>query len=971
MMHAMRNLARGAFFLSGIAGLTFEIVWVRHLGLALGTTTLAVATTTAAYMGGLALGSHLGGRIADRLRRPLAWYGAVEMFIAALGAVVPLVCTRLPQINAWLTTDIAVGSWPQALMRLAAAFAVLIVPTVAMGATLPVLARTVANRVATVGREVGILYALNTSGAVLGAAFCGFWWIPSLGLSATNNIAVGLDLLLGGTALAMGVLLPSAELPAQDGVGTAIWRPGSRTLVALLALTGASAMALQVLWTRALGTALGPSTYAFSAIVCAYLTGLAIGGWVAARVADRIEHVRLALLLAFLVTGTFALVGVAWVDDLPALLHAVVLQRDLTIEGLVRAEFLLAALSVLPATVGMGALFPLTLSAVAGNDQRLGAAVGRAYATNTLGAIVGSFAGALVLLPLFGVEGGMRAAAMGYVIAALVLAWRLEPSVHGAVRWGSAALAVLLGVGIVGFKKWDVGQWTAGLYRLSMTRTYYADSKFEPSKIIFHEDGLASTVTVEEDSGVRWIKVNGKIDGSNVGDMPTQILSGLLPMMVHPSPENVAVIGCGSCVTVGAALQAEPRKVTLVELEKQVVAAAHLFSEVNHAPWESPRVEVVEDDGRNFLARSKADFDVIISEPSNPWMTGASSLFTQEFFQTAQTRLKSDGMFVQWLQIYELAPDRIASVLKTFHSVFPSVVVFSAHTESNDLLLLGSKQAIALDWEQLHRRFDKLQPELARADLRTPEELLALVLFTDKQIDTLPTSIPLNTDDNAFIEFGAPRDLVAFAEDDPSFPLLESVQGKRASIMSHLIHSETPLPGVIAQLAHGYLKQGMLEDARAAVAMLQEPTLNSSPEDLDEGRNVVDISDLLTEEDRERVVDTAVLNTKSEFATAVDLFAKGEESAALTHLEANPSAVNQSAEHVFFYGYLLYRNEQYEAARKVLHRAWNAADAEPLRPAIAYYMARNAYYDGDYKRAVQDMQRYRETQNPALTGLQD
>ncbi|HET6346745.1 MAG TPA: fused MFS/spermidine synthase, partial [Myxococcota bacterium] len=449
-------------------------------------------------------------------------------------------------------------------------------------------------------------------GALVGAALCGFSWIPTLGLAATNNLAVGLDASLGLGALVFGLWMPPEEVAARDATaaqGLPLWREGGAYLVVLLSVTGAAAMALQVLWTRALGTALGPSTYAFTAIVCAYLGGLAIGSLVAARIADRIATVRLALMLVLLITAVSTLMGIAWVDDLPSLLHPIVLDRTLTMEGLVRSEFLLAALSVLPATVGMGAIFPLTVSAVVGSEARLGAAVGRAYAVNTVGSIFGSFAGVFILLPLFGVEGGMRVAALCYVGAALYLSFRLEPSVQGIVRAVSSGLAVAAAIAILVWPRWDVARWTAGIYRLSMTRAYFPDAEFTPSRLVFHRDGLASTVTVEEDEGVRWIKVNGKIDGSSEGDMPTQVLSGLLPMMVHPKPREVAVIGCGSCVTVGAALQGNPNHVTLIELEREVVNAAALFSEVNHAPWGDPRVSVVEDDGRNFMMRPGSAFD--------------------------------------------------------------------------------------------------------------------------------------------------------------------------------------------------------------------------------------------------------------------------------------------------------------------------------------------------------------------------
>ena len=957
----MRNLARSAFFFSGLAGLTFEIVWLRHLGLTLGATTLAVATITAAYMGGLAFGGQLGGRWADRFRRPLASYGVMELAVGLLGLSVPWLCSKISLVDALLFADSTSGL-TRALVRFAVALGVLIIPTLAMGTTLPILARAVTQSVDHVGRQVGNLYALNLAGAVIGAALSGFYWIPTFGLAATNSIAVGIDVVLGVLALAAGFAVPALPAAPASAAKTPVWRSGGRSLVAMLACTGATAMVLQVLWTRALGTALGPSTYAFSAIVCAYLLGLAIGGFVTARIADRVTAVRMALTVVLLATAGFTLFGITVIDDLPLLLHRIVLDQSLTMQALVRSEFALAALSVLPATICMGAIFPLTLSAVVGHQERLGAAVGRAYAINTWGAIFGSFAGVFILLPLVGVEWGMRAAGLSYVLLALALSFRLEPSVRPLPRNLLRGLAAALILAFIAWPGWNVAQWTAGLFRLSMTRAYYADSKFKPAEVIFHHDGLASTVTVEQEDGVRWIKVNGKIDGSSHGDMPTQILSGILPMLLHPNPQEVAVIGCGSCVTVGAALQENPKHVTLVELEKDVVAAAHLFSDVNHAPWDDARLSIVEDDGRNFLSRSRTPFDVIVSEPSNPWMTGAASLFTQEFFQIAKTRLKQDGVFVQWLQTYELAPQRIASVLKTFQGAFPHVLAFSAHPDSNDLLLVGSAAPVELNMPQLQERFTHAQAELARAELHSPSDLLALLLFTDREINGLPGDVPLNTDDNAYIEFGAPRDLVAFADSDPDMPIMSDLEGKRVSVIMRLLKSNTPpLPEVVAGLARGYLHQGMLSDARAAAEMVKDPLMHATPADLDHARQVQELATLLDGDDNERVVHEGLASTDREYAQATDFLTRGDVAAALKYVENRDHFSKKSSVHKLLYGFLLYRSDRFEDARRTLQNALTSADAQPLRPALTYYLARNAYGDGDYRAAAGQMLRYRQT----------
>ncbi len=947
----MRTFARVAFFVSGVAGLTFEIVWLRHLGLALGATTLAVATTTAAYMGGLALGSHFGGRLADRLRRPLASYGAIEMAVALAGLAIPTLCTYIPRVDASLLSDLQHGSL-RALVRFFVAALVLIVPTTAMGMTLPVLARAVTEKLDNVGREVGLLYAINIAGAVVGAALTGFVFVPALGLAKTNLVAVGLDAILGSVTVGAGLLLPAAKVSPNPTQPTPVFAAGGRLVVSVLAITGAAAMALQVLWTRAISTALGPSTYAFTTIVCAYLLGLAVGGSIAAWLANKMLHARYTL-AAVLITTAFAVwFGTVWVDDLPVLLHQVVLDPRLTMGGLVRTEFGLAALSLLPATIAMGAIFPLTLKAVVGSEAHLGAAVGRAYAVNTLGNIAGSFAAAFVLLPLFGVEWGMRVAALGYVGAASLLVVGLEPSVRKAQRyWLGAALAAAAAA-LMLWPSWDIGRWTSGLYRLSMARTYFSDpDTISTADVIFHADGLSTTVTVEEESGVRWIKVNGKIDGSSEGDMPTQVLSGMLPMLVHPNPNNVAVIGCGSCVTVGAALSANPKHLTLIELEPEVVRAARLFASVNHNPFDDPRLTIVQDDGRNYMMRGGPSFDVIISEPSNPWMTGAASLFTAEFFHIAARRLAPGGMFLQWLQAYEMAPQRIASVLKTFQSVFPHVLVFSAHPDSNDLLLLGSRDPLRLPRAQLNARFAQNRSELERAEVSSVDELLALMLITDEELKNV--SAPLNTDDNALIEFGAPRDLVTYAEHDPELPFLSAKGGRRAELITRLGGIDAS-PKAHLALAWGYLREGMLLDAKTtAGARLGDAELGS------EAAEVQALADLLDSDDEERLLDPAYGSIREAYTGVVSALRRDAVSEALAFFDRKQGGEPPAtpAEQLL-YGYVLYQDEQYAAARYHFGQAQKAAPQ--LAAPAAYYTAKAYFDDGLYARAVSSMQEYRK-----------
>lgn len=592
--------------------------------------------------------------------------------------------------------------------------------------------------------------------------------------------------------------------------------------------------------------------------------------------------------------------------------------------------------------------------------------------------------------------------ALGYLLVAMFMALAAEEgSGESFGSDGRRSIAVFSAVALVVFSAlpgWDVGNWTLGLYRLSTTRDYYADHIPENSPIIFHRDGLAATVTVEQDGndGARWIKVDGKIDGSSHGDMPTQVLSGMLPLLINPRSENVAVIGCGSCVTIGAMLAASKqlKTATLIELEPAVIEGARLFGDVNHQPWNDPRLTIVEDDGRNFLRRrgrqkeQPPGFDLIVSEPSNPWMTGAASLFTYEFFTIAAAQLADDGAFVQWVQMYEMAPERIGSILKTFASVFPQVLVFSAHRDSNDLLLVGSASPIRIHWGTLAASFDRWRSDLAVADLHRPEDLIGLMLLGEKEIHAGTGGLELNTDDNALIEFGAPRDLVTYAEMDPAVDVVSALDGKRQILIDRYLsgieddHDASANADAVSRLqihmrlANGFLRQGQLEDGVAQAIDLLEalPAEAASAEPIAAAREklrvtargLLAVAKSLVEDDPPLAIDASAIATEPRLATAWRLMLDDEEEQALEAIEvveAEPSQ-SRSGPCNLLHGYLLYRLERLERAQIALKKAAILArtDANFAHQAntILYYRAKTTFNQGDYPSAVEQMTRFHE-----------
>ena len=954
------------FFLSGAAALILQVLWTRMLGHVFGATALAVSTVVTMFMGGLALGSYVGGRWAERLRRPLLTFAGLEAAVGGFGLAVPGLLAMVPDVQAALAPA-ALGFWGRAGIRFLLVAGILIGPTTAMGATLPVLAEGVVRRNGDVARQVGQLYAANTFGAVIGAVAGGFVLIPQLGMTATVRAAAAVDLLVAGLVVVYAArrraLSPNPPRPAATILATSssarsggagslsasvVAEPTTaerRRLLTVFALSGAAAMALEVLWTRAVGVVIGASTYSFTLILATFLVGLAAGAAAVTRWMDRVRDPVAWLAISQLVVGVAAIAAVRFVDRLPVLFHALARSERLTLTGLYAANILVAGLVMLPSTLALGMVMPLVVKGLApSGEARVGRVVGLAYALNTVGAIAGGFLAGFVMLPTLGVERGVAVAALVSISLGVWLAW-------GRARLRVPALAVAAGcvVIVVAAPGWDVRAWTAGLFRMYLARGVYADGWRPSGNVVYHRDGIATTVTVERELdgvGVA-LKVNGKVDASDIGDMPTQILSGLLPVMLHPRPRDVLVIGYGSGVTPGAVLQAPVRRLWVAEIEARVYEAADtFFSHVNHEPHRDPRANLVVDDGRNFLRTHEGEFDVIVSEPSNPWMTGAASLFTTDFFYIATRRLRPDGVFLQWLQLYELSTANVQTLIRTFRSAFDQVLLFTPDPMSSDLLMVGSRRPLIVDRARIatFMQRESVRKELARGGFEAPEDIVGLLVADEARLDAHIGAGPLNTDDNAHIEFSAPKDLLIYATTDAELPFVTALDGHRLETVDG--------PGLVGfgppwlRLAERLLWTGRFEDvamaidrARAAKEAGTErlARLLRFAEGYDD--EPVIIADPTTEGDRD-------------YARAAAAVLGQRDDDALSIAESASGFADRSLAHRMLLAFLCYRGERFEEATELFQDVV-ADDAFVSRyPSALYYAGRAILYNGEYRRGL-------------------
>ncbi len=643
---------------SGAVGLAYEMVWLRRLGLVLGGSSVAAAITVAAYMGGLGLGAALAGR--RTVDRPWHAYGALEASAAVWALAFPLGYELLQH----LAVTAPPARWPVAMLLVG-------VPATFLGATWPVLAARVPTETA------GRWYAANTAGAVLGVVGTTFLVLPALGVRGTELAAAALG--LAAAAVARFGPLPAPSAPT----GSPQRSEAPLVLLLVVMASGTAALGLELVWMRLAAIAFGATVQTMGGVLAAFLAATALGAALGTRTAA--ERVPLHLGLSLLATGLLALAGALLWGALP---YGIALAwRSFGAPAMLPASLLLAAFAMAGAPVASGATFTLAVRRL---GSTAGTSAGRLYAANTVGSILGALLGGLVAIPMLEMAGAVGAFALLAVLAGT--AWLL-PQHRAAALAPVAALALLLAQ-----PAWDARLYAVGIHlRISDFASPSLDAvrRFadEGWDLLYYDQGTTGAVAVgrSRSTGNVWLSVNGKVDASTGDDMPTQQLSGAIPVAIARDPGRVVVVGLASGVTVGAALE-DPRvrELVVLELEPSVVPASHFFDAVNGRPLEDPRTRLVLDDARAWLARQPGPFDVVISEPSNPWISGVSNLFTREYWALAHDRLADGGVFAQWVQLYGMGPDEVRGLLRTFASVFGEVWVFET-IEGTDLLLIGGK----------------------------------------------------------------------------------------------------------------------------------------------------------------------------------------------------------------------------------------------------------------------------------------
>ena len=783
-------MPRSAFYLlftaSGFAGLIYESIWTHYLKLFLGHAAYAQSLVLVVFMGGMALGAAGCGRRSERLRNPLMGYALVEAAIGVLALAFHPLFVAATDWSYGTLLPAAGGEGPVLAAKLALSCLLILPQSVLLGMTFPLMSAGLARaHPAVQGESIAMLYFTNSLGAAAGVLASGFVLIAWVGLPGTLRTAGVLNLLL---AAAVWIL----ARPAHDAPLRRLAEPAARArfLLGIALLTGLASFIYEIVWIRMLSLVLGASTHSFELMLSTFILGLALGGLAVRRLVDRTRAPERLLGWVQLVMGLLAALTLPVYD---ATFHLM----ETLMAGLARSEvgYLLfnlsgqaiAALVMLPAAFCAGMTLPL----ITGILLRRGAgeaAIGQVYAANTLGAIAGVLLAVHAGLPWLGVKGALLAGCIVDVALGVALLRFFAPRRAWLAAAGAAA-ALLLGIG-VGVRL-DVNKMTAGVYR---------HGELEASRdaeILFARDGKTSTVHLVKYSEAVSLRTNGKSDGSiNLDpqgmrgtDEITMVLTGALPLALKPDARSAAVIGIGTALTTHTLLQSlSIERVDTVEIEAAMVQAARGFQPRNSGAFADPRGEIVIDDAKSYFSSGARRYDIIVSEPSNPWVSGVSSLFTREFYRRIRAHLNPGGVLVQWIQLYEIDASLVASVMRALGAEFPHYAVFAA--SDSDLLIVAGEQPVPLPAQARVYEHPGLARELWTVHVLSAGDLDARFLGTRPTLEPLFASygMPANSDFAPLLDLNAARhrfmeksaaELVALLNAD--VPLLELLErGVRA-----------------------------------------------------------------------------------------------------------------------------------------------------------------------------------------------
>jgi len=767
-------LILGFFFLTGLTGLAYELVWIRLLILAFGSTQFAVTTVLVVFMAGLALGSFIFGRVVDRFSAPLKVYAAIEIFLGLYCILSPTVFDMVRDIYLYMG-----GSSGQSIAgfeasQFALSFIALIVPATLMGGTLPVLVKYLTTASGRVGFHTAVPYSVNTLGAVTGCLLTGFFALYVLGVKTTVYTAGAVDILIGALVFliygAKAAAAPVRSALSTQGGPLAGYRrlgPGVRFIViGSFALSGFASLTYEVLWTRVFSLVLGSSVYAFTIMLATFLAGIGIGSILFAPLIDKRKNPIAWFAALEAVIGVVALLSIFAYRELPFIFFSLKEAFGSQFWLFLFFQFLLSAAVMIIPTLCMGAIFPLVGKICTEDLKTVGKNIGDIYFFNTAGSIFGAFVGGFVLIPFIGVQNGVIIiAGLNMALCVILL------SASGVGKKPTALAAIALGavfvVSVAAVPPWERMLMTMGLYSNQMKGETLDQMKRGKSaeNLLYYKEGLNAIITVRgkgENNSVISYQANGKQEAMSENGKPSEAWSilGHIPMLIYKGePEEALLVGLGSGITLGAMEQYPLKDIDVVELEPAVIDAARFFRESNNDALDDPRVSMHVTDGRSFLFTGRKKYDIIISGVSDPWISGVSNLFTLEYFTELDKKLNDGGVVALWFQNYRITPKELRIGLHTFAEAFPYVSLWFHYTDTLDLVVIGSRTPHSFDMGLLAEKMSSppVKAGLARINIHTPFDVLDLFMIGNRDLRSYIGKTQINTDERPILEFSLPK----------------------------------------------------------------------------------------------------------------------------------------------------------------------------------------------------------------------
>jgi len=760
-------------FGSGACALVYQVAWFREFRLIFGASTMATGAVLALFAAGLGIGGWVLGPRADQHSNPMRLYATLELGVAVSAAVTPALLWLVRRVYIAAGGTLALGLIVGTLVRLLLTAVVLGVPTLLMGGTLPAAARAVETDDDVGRRQVGWLYGINTLGAVVGCLGATFWLLEAIGTRRTLLIAVAVNVLvsLGAFWVARGAEQDPVDESSREGEREG-WDHDGRGLTVRRFVVGAAAIVgfcffvMEIVWYRMLGPLLGGTVFTFGLILAVALFGIGLGGALYGLLrSDREPSMEgfssTALLEALCVSVPYAL-G----DRIATFALGLRSLGMIGFAGHALGWVLVTVIVVLPAACIAGFQFPMLIALMGRGRSAVGRETGIAYAANTAGAIAGSLLGGFVLLPWLGAPGCWLAVAVLLVVLGLAAAVLSAPAPGNLTRFilpvalGSVVALLLRAHGPTAvWRHSPIGVGRVPVEATTSRNAWRNWTNAERRSVRWETDGVESSVALNQRVGFSFV-INGKVDGHVRGDAPTQVMSGILGAILHPHPRSALVIGLGTGSSAGW-LGAIPEMghVDVVELEPAIQRVARDCAVVNRNVLDNPKVRLVLGDAREVLLTTRAKYDLIFSEPSNPYRAGIASLFTREYYEAVAARLEKDGLFLQWVQAYEVDPGTVRKIYATLASAFPSITTWELGAK--DLLLIGSSEPVVLDAPALRSKIaeEPYKAALANAwraiDL---EGMLGHFLAGPSLARAIAEQEPsLNTDDRNVVEFAFAR----------------------------------------------------------------------------------------------------------------------------------------------------------------------------------------------------------------------